>query len=87
MDKVGWRGWETWRRRWIAKSKVSWGNVTRKMRVRDHGVPRRGLGLFWMQRWRLHHVLRLLVIVVLRDLVGEGSTVGMLMRRAMQHLV
>ena len=61
--------------------------MTEIVREKGHGVPRKTLGAFLIGRQRLHHVLRLMIVLRKIDLVREGSMAGMLMRDALQHLL
>ena len=61
--------------------------MTEIVREEGHGVPRKALGAFLIGRQRLHHVLRLMIVLRRVDLVREGSMAGMLMRDALQHLL
>ena len=61
--------------------------MTKIVRERGHGVSRKTSGAFLIGRQRLHHVLRLMIVLRRIDLVREGSMVGTVMRDALQHLL
>ena len=61
--------------------------MTEIVREMGHGVPRKTSGAYLIGRQRLHHVLRLMIVLRRVDLVREGSMAGMLVRDALQHLL